>query len=85
MITDLSYVQAVHVGGDNVDMGIDAVCIRDKTVYLFNFKYSLKYMPNNNFPSDEANKILRYCKNSWLYILYFFRLAYEKYELNGAN
>ena len=60
MITDLSYVQAANVRGGNVDMGIDAVCIRNGIVYLFNFKYSSEFKPNHNFPSDETNKILRY-------------------------
>lgn len=60
MITDLSYVQAANVRGSNVDMGIDAVHIRNGIVYLFNFKYGKDFKPNNNFPSDETNKILRY-------------------------
>ena len=55
MITDLSYVQAANVRGSNVDMGIDAVHIRNGIVYLFNFKYGKDFKPNNNFPSDETS------------------------------
>ncbi len=60
MITDSSYVLGASVRGDLVDMGIDAVFIRDDTVYLFNFKCGQEYKPNRNFPSDETDKILRY-------------------------